>query len=80
MGFRWTDSRDIAEEIYDAHPDIHPLSVLFTTLHQWIIELDDFADDPKNSKEGHLEAIQMIWYEEWKEDNPDADDPYDFRQ
>jgi len=79
VGLKWTNSREIAEEIYDLYPDLHPLSVRFTDLHMWIIELDDFDDDPTNSKEGHLEAIQMIWYEEWKEDNPDTPDPYDFR-
>ena len=79
MGFKWTNSREIAEEIYDEYPDTNPLSVRFTDLHSWVVALDDFDDDPQASKEGHLEAIQMIWYEEWKEDNPDADDPYDFR-
>ena len=78
MAWDWSSTREIAEELYDSHPNVHPLSVRFTDLHQWIIELDDFNGDPAASTEGHLEAIQMIWYEEWKEDNPDADDPYDF--
>ena len=80
MGLRWTNSREMAEELYDEHADTHPLSVRFTDLHQWVIDLEDFEDDPEASKEGLLEAIQMIWYEEWKEDNPDADDPYDFKK
>jgi FeS assembly protein IscX len=29
--------------------------------------LDGFDDDPKASNEPKLEAIQMAWYEEWKE-------------
>ena len=80
MGLKWTDTREIAEELYDAQPEAHPLAVRFTDLHQWIVALDDFDDDPDSSTEGHLESIQMLWYEEWKEDNPDADDPYDFRR
>ncbi len=39
--------------------DIDPLTVRFT-------ELPDFKDDPENSNEGTLEAIQMAWFEEWK--------------
>jgi FeS assembly protein IscX len=31
------------------------------------MELDGFSDDPKNSNEKKLEAIQMAWYEEWQD-------------
>ncbi len=39
------------------------------TLNGWRARyaIDDFGDDPKQSNEGKLEAIQMAWYEEWKE-------------
>ena len=33
-------------------------------------------DDPQASSEGHLEAIQMVWYEEWQEDHDPSEDPY----
>ena len=39
----------------------------FTDLHRWVTELEDFDDDPARSNESKLEAIQMAWYEEWKE-------------
>jgi FeS assembly protein IscX len=29
--------------------------------------LPTFNDDPGASNEGKLEAIQMAWYEEWKD-------------
>jgi FeS assembly protein IscX len=41
------------------------LTVRFTDLHQWVTALTDFADDPKKSSEGKLEAIQMAWLEEY---------------
>ena len=44
-----------------------PLTVRFTELHKYVMELEGFADDPQNSNEGKLEAIQMAWYEEWKD-------------
>jgi len=63
----WDRTEDIALSLYEKFPDLDPLAVRFTDLHQWITELEDFRDDPMASTEGKLEAIQMAWYEEWKE-------------
>ena len=63
----WNHIEDIAIELYGARPDTDPLTVRFTDLHKWITELPDFNDDPAKSNESKLEAIQMAWYEEWKE-------------
>jgi FeS assembly protein IscX len=78
MGIKWTDIRLISEAIYDAQPDVHPLSVRFSDLHKWILAIDAFEGNPEAVSESKLEAIQLLWYQEWKEDNPDLDDPYDF--
>ena len=59
----WDDAEDIAERLAEQHPTVDPLSVRFTELHRWIVELPDFADDPKESSEGKLERIQMAWVE-----------------
>lgn len=79
MALTWNDTRELAEALFDSQPETHPLSLRFTDLHQWIMSLDHFEDSAEKSTEKHLEAIQMIWYEEWKEEYPDADDPYDFK-
>ena len=63
----WTSTEDIAIALSDKHPDVDPLSVRFTDLHKWVTSLEGFIDDPKNSNEKKLEAIQMAWYEEWKD-------------
>ncbi|MEX2263013.1 MAG: Fe-S cluster assembly protein IscX [Bryobacteraceae bacterium] len=63
----WDQTEDIALALYDRYPELDPLSVRFTDLHKWIVELEDFGDDPAASNEGKLEAIQMAWYDEWKE-------------
>jgi FeS assembly protein IscX len=63
----WTDSEDIGIELYEAHPDTDPLTVRFTDLHRMVTEIEDFEDDPAASNEAKLEAIQMAWYEEWKD-------------
>jgi FeS assembly protein IscX len=65
----WTDTEEIAIRLMETHPGVDPLSVRFTDLHKWVIALDGFAGDAKDSNEKKLEAIQMAWYEEWQEEN-----------
>ena len=60
----WSDVREIAIRLADAHPDVDPLTVRFTDLHLWVTELDGFEGDPKKSNEAILEAIQMTWIDE----------------
>jgi FeS assembly protein IscX len=67
MALTWDQPEDIALALLERHPDIDPLSVRFTDLHKWIVELEGFADDPKKSNEARLEAIQMAWHEEWQD-------------
>jgi len=64
MGLKWTDSREIAIALAEAHEDVDPRYVRFTDLHRWICELPGFADDPQKSNEKILEAIQMAWIDE----------------
>lgn len=61
---KWTDTIRIAEELCDKYPDIDPLTVRFTDLHQWVCALDGFDDEPGRSGEAILEAIQMAWIDE----------------
>ena len=63
----WKDAEDIALALMDQHPDVDPLTVRFTDLHRWVVELPGFGDDPKGSNEGLLEAIQMKWVEEYRD-------------
>jgi FeS assembly protein IscX len=65
----WNDAEDIALQLFERFPDLDPLTVRFTELHQWVCELKDFTGDPQASTEGKLEAIQMAWLEEWKEEH-----------
>lgn len=61
---KWTDSLEIAIELAEAHPEIDPRTIRFTDLHNWVMELPDFDDDPNHSGEKILEAIQMAWIDE----------------
>ena len=64
MGLKWIDSRDLAIELSELHPDVDPEKIRFTDLREWILALDDFDDDPSHCSERVLEAVQMCWIEE----------------
>ena len=64
---KWTDSEDIGVALAEKFPAVDPLTLRFTDLRERVIGLDGFEDDPKTSNESKLEAIQMAWYEEWKD-------------
>ncbi len=61
---KWTDVREIAELLWEKHPEKDPLTLRFTDLHRMVTELPGFSDDPKHSNEKILEAIQMTWLDE----------------
>ncbi|MCA3154283.1 MAG: Fe-S cluster assembly protein IscX [Burkholderiales bacterium] len=61
---KWTDTLEIAIALADKFPDVDPIKVRFTDLHQWVCELGEFDDDPQRSGEKILEAIQMAWIDE----------------
>lgn len=61
---KWTDTREIAIALCEAHPDVDPQYVRFTDLHAWVVALPGFDDAPERSGEKILEAIQMTWMDE----------------
>lgn len=64
MELHWSDVQRIAEELYDADPDLDPLTLSFVKLHDKVVKLPDFADDPQKSNEQILEAILQAWLNE----------------
>ncbi len=69
MELYWDSIEDIAERLLERRGDQDPLNVRFTDLLTWVTEMDDFKDNPKDSTEGKLEAIQMAWLELYREEN-----------
>lgn len=61
---KWTDVQQIAEELYDKHPDVDPRTVRFTDLHNFVVDLEGFDDDHGRGGEKVLEAIQAAWIAE----------------
>jgi FeS assembly protein IscX len=66
MSLKWRDAEDLGIALSEKYPDVDPLTVRFTDLHKWVIELPDFSDDPKTSNESTLEKIQMAWLDEYR--------------
>jgi len=64
---KWIDAEDIAIALVEKFPAVDPLTIRFTDLRDRVLALDGFDDNPKASNEPKLEAIQMAWYEEYKD-------------
>ena len=65
--FGWENSEEIGIQLQEKFPELDPLAVRFTDLLKYVTELDGFTGDPAKSNESKLEAIQMAWYEEYKD-------------
>ncbi|WP_420238447.1 Fe-S cluster assembly protein IscX [Telmatobacter bradus] len=63
----WNEAEEIGIQLQEKHPDLDPLTVRFTDLHRYVVELEGFAGDPQKSNESKLEAIQMAWHEEFED-------------
>lgn len=64
MDLRWTDSLEIALDLIEQHPEVDPTQLHFPQLMQWILDLDNFVDDPSHCGERVLEAVQLAWIAE----------------
>ncbi|MBD23036.1 MAG: Fe-S assembly protein IscX [Alphaproteobacteria bacterium] len=64
MKLKWNNSREIAILLEEKFPDVDNINLRFTDLHKWIVEMDEFHDNPSDSNEKILEAIQMAWIDE----------------
>ena len=62
----WTDTLEIAQLLQDKNPELDPKTIRFTDLRQWVLDLDDFDDDPSKCGERILEAIQLAWIDEFE--------------
>ncbi len=67
MGLNWNDSEEIGLQLFEKYDTLDPLTVRFTDMYKWVLDLEDFEGKPEDSNEKKLESIQMAWYEEWKD-------------
>ena len=64
MGYKWTDARELAEELYDNEPELDPVTLRLSELRERVLALSDFDDDPEANNERVLEAILQAWIDE----------------
>jgi FeS assembly protein IscX len=63
----WEDSEEIGIQLQEKYPEVDPLTVRFTDLLKYVLDLEGFIGDPSKSNESKLESIQMAWYEEYND-------------
>ena len=63
----WEDAEDIGIELSEKFPDMDPADGALHRSSQIGHRAQRFHRRPSQSTEGKLEAIQMAWYEEWKD-------------
>ena len=64
MTLKWSDVTDIAILLEEKYPSEDYVNLRFTDLHKWVVNLNEFVDNPDASNEKILEAIQMAWIDE----------------
>ena len=64
MKLKWSDVTDIAILLEEKYPNKDNVNLRFTDLHKWVVNLNEFVDNPDASNEKILEAIQMAWIDE----------------
>ena len=64
MKITWSNILEIAIELSETYPELDPQWISFPDLHKKICNLKNFDDNPQNSNEKILEAIQMAWMDE----------------
>ena len=64
MKLKWSDVTDIAILLEENYPNKDIVNLRFTDLHRWVVNLNEFVDNPDASNEKILEAIQMAWIDE----------------
>jgi FeS assembly protein IscX len=64
MKITWSNILEIAIELSETYPEVDPQWISFPDLHKKICNLKNFDDNPQNSNEKILEAIQMAWMDE----------------
>ena len=62
----WIDTQEIADSLNEKKPDVNPKFINFVDLKNWVIELEEFEDNPERSGERLLEQIQQQWIDDWQ--------------
>ena len=60
MKLKWSDTLDIAILLEEKFPNEDNVNLRYTDLHQWIVNLPEFSDDPNSSNEKILGQFKWL--------------------
>jgi len=60
---RWTDIEDIVDALEEHYHDEEVETIRLADLHDLVITLNEFEDDPEKSNDRVLEALRDAWLE-----------------
>ena len=63
----WDATYAIATALMAAHPELNPATIGLDQLHQLVLHLPGFVDDPALASDRMLMDIQITWFEEARE-------------
>ena len=64
MTLTWRDVDGLARELAERFPGEDPLGIDLRRLHEMILGLPSFKDEPHAATDEQLETILAAWYEE----------------
>ena len=64
LSLYWDASFALARRLQYAHPDVSLENVTLMQIYDWVVVLEEFADDPALANDDLLAAIYQDWYEE----------------
>lgn len=63
----WDATYAIATALMTAYPELNPATIGLDQLHQLVMRLPGFVDDPALANDRILMDIQITWFEEARE-------------
>jgi FeS assembly protein IscX len=66
MKLTWQDSEQVASALVMRYPGTDPLSLTGEQLHNFVVGLPEFGDDPAAGSVDLIEAIQAAWYDKFE--------------
>ena len=64
MPLYWDSTYEIVLQLMERYPEVDVEQVGLQQLHDWVVTLPTFADDPSLANDGILNDILRDWYEE----------------
>jgi FeS assembly protein IscX len=68
MSLTWTDTRAVAELLFEKYDTLDPRTIRLADVRKWCPDLEDFTGRPEDATDALLQAIQTDWYRQWQDE------------